>query len=200
MAIPFGIEGSDGLVNGVGEVFAAAERLVGEVVALQIAPYPLDGIELRGVFRQPLDSEPERASGQRGARRLAGVDGAVVEDEPDRLGRKTRFRTVAAVDLLEKGDEISAAFAVTGVHDEVSLRPVKGTDQSDFGGLARSRHAQIGSLLGPDMGEIGMRERFRLVAEQQHDVTGLGLRFQQLTAQAGPIDGVGIPGLRRGRL
>src|ERR1700756_1257570 len=87
MAISFGIEGSDSLVNGVGEVFAAGERLVCEMMPLQIAPYSLDGIELRGIFWQPFDAEPGRAGGQRGARRLAGVDGAVVEDEPDRLWR-----------------------------------------------------------------------------------------------------------------
>ena len=46
MAIPFGIEGSDSLVNGVGEVFAAGERLVCEMMPLQIAPYSLDGIEI----------------------------------------------------------------------------------------------------------------------------------------------------------
>jgi hypothetical protein len=120
------------------------------------------------------------------------MDGAVVEDKPDRLGSAAGLWTVAAVDLLKKRDEISAAFAVTGVHDQVSLRPVKGTDQSDFGGLTRGRHAQVGPLFGPDMGEIGMRERFRLVPEQQHDVAGFGLRFQQLTAQAGAIDGIGV--------
>src|ERR1700746_3645802 len=72
MAISFGIEGSDSLVNGVGEVFAAGERLVCEMMPLQIAPYSLDGIELRGIFWQPFDAEPGRAGGQRGARRLAG--------------------------------------------------------------------------------------------------------------------------------
>src|SRR6201996_6050574 len=91
MAIPFGIEGSDSLVNGVGEVFAAGERLVCEMMPLQIAPYSLDGIELRRIFWQPFDAEPGRAGGQRGARRLAGVDGAVVEDEPDRLGSLAGF-------------------------------------------------------------------------------------------------------------
>jgi hypothetical protein len=67
MAIPFGIEGSDSLVSGVGEVFAAGERLVCEMMPLQIAPYSLDGIELRGIFWQPFDAEPGRAGGQRGA-------------------------------------------------------------------------------------------------------------------------------------
>src|SRR6201997_2510953 len=196
MAIPFGIEGSDSLVNGVGEVFAAGERLVCEMMPLQIAPYSLDGIELRGIFWQPFDAEPGRAGGQRGARRLAGVDGAVVEDKPDRLGSLAGFGTVAAVALFEKGDEISAAFARAGLDDQFPPRPIKGADHRDLGGLAGSGDTQIGALLGPDMGEVGMRECFRLVSKQQHDVAGRGLRFQQLTAQTGAVNGIRIPGLR----
>src|SRR5260370_22138350 len=96
MTVPFGIEGSDGLMNGVGEVFAASERLVREMMPLQIAPNPLDGVELRGIFRQPFDREPGRAGGQRGSRRLAGVGRAVVEDEPKRLGSDTRLWAGAA--------------------------------------------------------------------------------------------------------
>jgi hypothetical protein len=37
-----------------------------------------------------------------------------------------------------------------------------------------------------------MGERFGLVAEEQHDVTGLSLRFEQLPAQARPVHGVGV--------
>jgi hypothetical protein len=121
-------------------------------------------------------------------------------DKLRRLGSAAGLRTIAAVDLLEKCDEISAAFAMAGMDDQITLRPVKGAKQGDFGGLAGSGHAQVGPFLGPDMGEVGMRERFRLVREQQHDVTGLGLGFQQLAAQPGAIDGIGVPGLRRGRL
>src|SRR5215470_162034 len=192
MTVPFGIAGSDGLMNGVGEVFAASERLVREMMPLQIAPNPLDGVELRGIFRQPLDREPGRAGGQRGSRRLAGVDRAVVENEPNRLGSDTRLGAVAAVDLREEGDEITAAFPLAGAHDQVTLRPVEGADQGDLARLAGGGNAQIGPLLGPDMGEVGMRERRRFVPEQQHDVTGLGLGFQQPTAQAGTINRVGI--------
>jgi hypothetical protein len=49
-----------------------------------------------------------------------------------------------------------------------------------------------GALLGPGVGEIGMRERFGLIAEQQHDVASFGLRFQQLATQAATVHGVGI--------
>src|ERR1700741_458358 len=80
MAIPFGIEGSDSLVNGVGEVFAAGERLVCEMMPLQIAPYSLDGIELRGIFWQPFDAEPGRA----------GWSGRSVPAAPNQRRRSSR--------------------------------------------------------------------------------------------------------------
>src|SRR5689334_25098525 len=37
-----------------------------------------------------------------------------------------------------------------------------------------------------------MRQRFGLVREQKHDVAHLGLRFEQLPAQARPIHGIRI--------
>src|SRR5260370_22115500 len=113
MTVPFGIEGSDGLMNGVGEVFAASERLVREMMPLQIAPNPLDGVELRGIFRQPFDREPGRAGGQRGSRRLAGVDMAVVENEPNRLSSDTRLCARAAAGPPEADDEITSATSPT---------------------------------------------------------------------------------------
>src|SRR5260370_75466 len=84
MTVPFGIAGSDGLMNGVGEVFAASERLVREMMPLQIAPNPLDGVELRGIFRQPFDREPGRAGGPRGSRRPRGADEARADNGPGR--------------------------------------------------------------------------------------------------------------------
>ena len=58
--------------------------------------------------------------------------------------------------------------------------------------MSRRRDAQIGSALGPDMGQIGMGERFGLIPEQEHDIARLGLRFQELAAQAGAIHGIGV--------
>src|ERR1700740_2997351 len=84
------------------------------------------------------------------------------------LGRLAGFGTVAAVELFEKGDEISAAFARAGMDDQFPPRPIKGADHRDLGGLAGSGDTQIGAPLGPDMGEVGMRECFRLVSKQQH--------------------------------
>ena len=50
----FGIECHDSLVDGFGEVFGTSEGLMGEIMPLQVAPHPFDLIELRGVFREPL--------------------------------------------------------------------------------------------------------------------------------------------------
>src|SRR3954452_403924 len=61
-----------------------------------------------------------------------------------------------------------------------------------FAALARRRNAQIGPSLGPDVREVRMGERFGLVAEEQHDVPGLSLRFEQLPAQARPVHGIRI--------
>jgi hypothetical protein len=41
-----------------------------------------------------------------------------------------------------------------------------------------------------------MGERLRLIAEQQCDIAGSGLLFQQAKAQAAAVDGIGIPSLR----
>ena len=55
MAISLGIEFHHGVLDGAVEVFRSREGLMGEVMPLQVAPDPFDIVELRGVFRQPLD-------------------------------------------------------------------------------------------------------------------------------------------------
>src|SRR5436309_10585176 len=81
MAASFGIEFPDGIVDGLIEVVRSGEDLVGEVMPLQVAPDPFNVVQLRSVFRQPLDCEPVSAHGEGGASRLAGVDWTVVEDQ-----------------------------------------------------------------------------------------------------------------------
>ena len=66
MAVSFGIEFHDGLVDGAVEVIRAGERLMSEVMPLQVAPENLDVVQLRRVFRQPLDREPVGALGEGG--------------------------------------------------------------------------------------------------------------------------------------
>src|SRR5215203_3439948 len=74
MAVSFGIELYNSVMDGALEVLRSGEGLVGEVMSLQIAPNPFNIVELRGVFRQPLDREPVGALGEGRAACLAGVD------------------------------------------------------------------------------------------------------------------------------
>src|SRR4051812_5698913 len=106
MAVSFGIKLDDSLVNGAVEVIRAGEGLMSEVMPLQVAPDPFNVVQLRGVFRQPLDGEPVCALGERGAARLAGVDRAVVQDEHEGLDRDAELGTIATVDLLQESDEV----------------------------------------------------------------------------------------------
>ena len=85
MAASFGIECPDGVVDGLIEVAWSGEGLVSEVMPLQVAPETLDIVQLRSVFRQPLDPEPMSPLGEGRPSRLTGVDGAVVEHKHDRL-------------------------------------------------------------------------------------------------------------------
>ena len=81
MAASFGIEFPDGIMDGLIEVVRSGEGLVGEVMPLQVAPETLDIVQLRSGFRQPLDREPVGPRGEGAARRLAGVDRTVIEDQ-----------------------------------------------------------------------------------------------------------------------
>src|SRR3954449_2564847 len=87
MAASFGIEFPDGVVDGLIEVVRSGEGLVSEVMPLQVAPETLDIVQLRSVFRQPLDPEPMSPLGEGGTSRLAGVDRTVVEDQNEGLDR-----------------------------------------------------------------------------------------------------------------
>src|SRR4051812_27428496 len=64
MAVSFGIELHDSVGDGTVEVIRAGEGLVSEMMSLQVAPETLDVVQLRGIFRQPLDREPVGALGE----------------------------------------------------------------------------------------------------------------------------------------
>src|SRR3954466_14785229 len=87
MAVSLGVELSNRFVDGAVEVIRTVDRLMSEVMPLQVAPDPFDVVQLRSIFRQPLDPEPVGALGERGAACLAGVDRAVVEDQNEGLDR-----------------------------------------------------------------------------------------------------------------
>ena len=58
------VQVSDCPVNGRIEFGDASECLVSQVVRLQIVPDDLDVVQFGGIFRQPFDREPVRASGK----------------------------------------------------------------------------------------------------------------------------------------
>ena len=96
------------------------------------------------------------------------------------------------VDLFQQRDEIGTALAPAGAHDEFARGPVEHAEHRHLGGLAGRWNAQIRALLGPSMSQIGVGERFGFIPEQEHDIARLGLRLQELAAQAGAIHGVCI--------
>src|SRR3954453_12317808 len=192
MAVSLGVELSNRFVDGAVEVIRTVERLMSEVMPLQVAPETLDVVQLRSIFRQPLDGEPGGALGERGAACLAGVYRAVVQDEHEGLDRNPELGPIAPIDLLQESDEVRASFGPAGVNDELALRPVEHPEHRHFGALARRWNAQIGPSFGPDMRQVRMGERFGLVAEEQHDVARFGLGFEQLPAQAGAIYSVRV--------
>src|SRR5215212_4774164 len=106
IAASFGIEFPDGVVDGLIEVVRSGEGLVSEVIPLQVAPETLDIVQLRSVFRQPLDPEPMSPLREGRPSRLTGVDGAVVEHKHDGLEHAAELGTIAAVDLLQESDEV----------------------------------------------------------------------------------------------
>ena len=83
---------------------------MGEVMGFEVTPDRLDIVEFGRVFRQPFDGEPVGAGGEGGARAFAGVDRTIVLDQHDRLGLTPGLRSKETVELLEMGDEITAAF------------------------------------------------------------------------------------------
>src|SRR3954463_16453947 len=133
MAVSLGVERSNRLVDGAVEVIRAGERLMSEVMPLEVAPETLDIVQLRSIFRQPLDGEPVGALGERGAACLAGVDRAVVEDEHEGLERDAELGTIAAVDLLQESDEVRASFGSAGLNNELATRPVEHPEHRHFG-------------------------------------------------------------------
>src|SRR4051794_8714733 len=67
MAVSLGVELSNRFVDGAVEVIRTVERLMSEVMPLQVAPETLDVVQLRSIVRQPLDGEPVGALGLDGS-------------------------------------------------------------------------------------------------------------------------------------
>src|SRR5215210_7102974 len=67
MAVSFRVEVPGAVMDGAIEIFWFRERLMSEVMPLQVAPDRFDVVELWGVFRKPFDLEPVGALGERGS-------------------------------------------------------------------------------------------------------------------------------------
>src|SRR5271166_2720057 len=192
IARALGIQGVDRGVDGGIEDLSIGEGMVCEVVSFQFAPDDLDVVEFGRVFGQPLDGEPVRAGGERGARGLADVDRSVVEHDHDRLAGGARLWSVEPVQFFQQRYEVGAALGSAGVDDELASAKIERADHGDLGGLSGRRHAQVGAALGPGARQIGMGQRLALVGEQQHDVAGLRLGFQELEPQSAAVYGIGV--------
>lgn len=187
MACPFDVE----LVDGGIELVDGAESLMGKEVTFEIAPGSLDIVEFGGVFGQPLDGQP-RARVECGARELAGVDRSVVEHQHDRLSCLSRSWPVERVEPFQEADEIGATLGVAAMHDQPAGSMIERADERQLASLARCRHAQISTSLGPGVRQIRMRQRLGFVLEQQDDVARFGLTFQELEPKPGAIYGAAI--------
>jgi hypothetical protein len=88
MAVSGRIRVTDGTVDGAVEAIDVGEGLMRKVARFQVAPDDLDVVQLGGVFGQPFDGEPVGALGERRPAGLAEVDGTIVEDQDDWLGRR----------------------------------------------------------------------------------------------------------------
>ena len=69
---------------------------------------------------------------------------------------------------------------------------VEGAQDGTLARLPRRLEPQVGTPLGPGMGEVGVGQGFGLVSEQEPDVAGLGLLPQQVETETGARDRLGI--------
>ena len=181
------VEGEHGMVEGGVEVVHVAERAVGQVVALQVAPGTLDVVQLRRVLREPLDREPG-PRGQRLPARLARVDRAVVERQHHRPILAARRRAVVPIEPRQQGDEVGGALGGAGEDDQLAAGMVEHAEERALLRLPRRLDPEVGAASGPAVGEIGVGQRLRLVPEQQVDVASPRLLPQEPEAQSRVVD------------
>src|ERR1700692_229315 len=183
------VELLDGYVDGLVERGDIGEVLMGEVMRLEVAPDDFDVVELWGVFWQPLDGEPVRASREGRERELiiTDVDRPIVLDQHDRIGGPTGLGAVEVVELLEMGHKVGAALGRAGMDDELARDVIERAQHRHLLGLSWRRDAQVCSGLRPGAREIGMRQRLAFVAVEKNDVASFGLTLAQLQPKADPI-------------
>ena len=159
-----------------------------EMVRLQVVPDPFDIIHFRRVLGQPLDGEPMGTGGECSKREFAGVYRTIVLDQDHRSDGLPGLRPVKSVQLLKMSDEVAAALAAAGVHDELARDVIERTEHGDLLGLSWRGNPQIGSSPRPGTSEIGMFQCLAFVTVEQNDVAGAGLLLAQRKTQADPFN------------
>ncbi len=180
------------------EGFGIGKCLMGQMMRLEIAPDNLDVIELGRVFGQPLDGQPVLARIERRQGNLADMDRPIIFDQHDGYCHAPGLGAKEAVELLQMRNEIGAVLGPAGMHDEPAFYMIERAQHGDFLGLPWRRHAQIGAALGPRTRQIGMRQCLALVAVEENDIAGLGLRLAQLEPEPNALDlGCDLASLQR---
>ena len=153
MAGSFVVELIDSTANSSIELLDGLDGLVGEEMALEVAPGALDVIELRGVFKQPPDGQP----GALVNLNVIGTLTVVSNVRPARIaGLNSQRRTAAMAASSSEGVPLVSS-TLTSRHSPVDVttrssivrpsRPARRADMSNGTGLpADGRRSGIGSI------------------------------------------------------
>ena len=169
------VETGDSVRDGTGESVGIGEGAIGELMLLEVAPASFDGVQLRGVFRQPVEGEPG-ALGERLCGQFAAVDRPIVENRNERPG--AFGGAVGGAKLVEQGNKVGGALGGAGMHEKPPAHRIEGAEHRPLFRLAGGLDTQLGAAPGPAARQIGMRERLGFVEEHQIDRARCGLGFQ----------------------
>jgi hypothetical protein len=78
------------------------------------------------------------------------------------------------------------------MHDQFPAFRIERTHHRDLARLARSGDPQIGATRSPGVCQIRMRQSFRFIGVEQHDVARSRLGLAQLQAQPNSVDRLSI--------
>ena len=106
------------------------------------------------------------------------MDWAIVENENDRLLGPVRAWPIESIEAAQQYHEVAAALGRAGVDDQPAAGKIENAEHRPLARAPRRLDLQILAPLGPDVSEIGVSKRLRLVAKQQCDIAGFGLLFQ----------------------
>ena len=183
------------MVEGGVEVVRVAERAVGQVVALQVAPGTVRAVTSAAsrarVQTGRSAAEPRTTSrATASALRLALLVwiGPLSSTSTTRPALATRRRAVGPVEPHQRGDGIGGALGPAHADDQLASGVVEHAEERALSCPARRLGPQVRPALRPAVGEVGMGERLGPVPGQEVDVVGRRLPLQQLEAQPGAVD------------